>query len=184
MNSYKMSRENSEACSFLNPKVSKFQNEFKKSFWYLLTFIVQYWLPMYSLFIFQVSPFAFGRQKIWNQNISIAIFLLFFVVIHRSHKFEVNNSTKRWQGQFRSGCLGSIADILCHTTWTACFVRTLFNLCLLTLKQINLVKIYLLLGKSMSEALIFASTNPQYDNRLFIDFPGYLCLLTICLLFS
>ena len=24
-------------------------------------------------------------------------------------------------------------------------------------------------GKSLSEALIFASTNPQYDNRLFID---------------
>ena len=24
-------------------------------------------------------------------------------------------------------------------------------------------------GKSMSEALIFASTNPQYDNRLFIE---------------
>ena len=26
-------------------------------------------------------------------------------------------------------------------------------------------------GKSMSEALIFASTNQQYDNRLFIDLP-------------
>ena len=25
-------------------------------------------------------------------------------------------------------------------------------------------------GKSLSEALIFASTNPQYDKRLFIDF--------------
>ena len=24
-------------------------------------------------------------------------------------------------------------------------------------------------GKSLSEALIFASTNPQYDDRLFID---------------
>ena len=24
-------------------------------------------------------------------------------------------------------------------------------------------------GKSISEALIFASTNPQYDNRLFIE---------------
>ena len=24
-------------------------------------------------------------------------------------------------------------------------------------------------GKSLSEALIFASNNPQYDNRLFID---------------
>ena len=26
-------------------------------------------------------------------------------------------------------------------------------------------------GKSFSEALILASTNPQYDNRLFIDLP-------------
>ena len=26
-------------------------------------------------------------------------------------------------------------------------------------------------GKSMSEAIIFASTNPQYDNRLFIELP-------------
>jgi hypothetical protein len=26
-------------------------------------------------------------------------------------------------------------------------------------------------GKSFSEALIFASTNPQYDDRLFIDLP-------------
>ena len=26
-------------------------------------------------------------------------------------------------------------------------------------------------GKSLSEALIFASTNPQYDNRLFIELP-------------
>ena len=26
-------------------------------------------------------------------------------------------------------------------------------------------------GKSMSEALIFASTNPQYGNRLFIELP-------------
>ena len=26
-------------------------------------------------------------------------------------------------------------------------------------------------GKSMSEALIFASTNPQYDNRLCIELP-------------
>ena len=25
-------------------------------------------------------------------------------------------------------------------------------------------------GKSLSEALIFASTNPQYDDRLFIEF--------------
>ena len=27
-------------------------------------------------------------------------------------------------------------------------------------------------GKSLSEALIFASTNPQYDNRLFIELQG------------
>ena len=26
-------------------------------------------------------------------------------------------------------------------------------------------------GKSISEALIFASTNPQYDNRFFIELP-------------
>ena len=26
-------------------------------------------------------------------------------------------------------------------------------------------------SKSLSEALIFASTNPQYDDRLFIEFP-------------
>ena len=26
-------------------------------------------------------------------------------------------------------------------------------------------------GKSFSEALIFASTNPQYDDRLFIELP-------------
>ena len=29
----------------------------------------------------------------------------------------------------------------------------------------------LITGKSLSEALIFASTNPQYDKRLFIDLP-------------
>ena len=27
-------------------------------------------------------------------------------------------------------------------------------------------------GKSLSEALIFASNNPQYDDRLFIELPG------------
>ena len=26
-------------------------------------------------------------------------------------------------------------------------------------------------GKSLSDALIFASTNPQYDNRLFMELP-------------
>ena len=30
-----------------------------------------------------------------------------------------------------------------------------------------LYKIYIYTGKSLSEALIFASTNPQYDDRLF-----------------
>ena len=29
----------------------------------------------------------------------------------------------------------------------------------------------LVTGKSLSEALIFASTNPQYGKRLFIDLP-------------
>ena len=29
--------------------------------------------------------------------------------------------------------------------------------------------LYALTGKSLSEALIFASANPQYDNRLFIE---------------
>ena len=32
----------------------------------------------------------------------------------------------------------------------------------------NGVKVYFT-GKSLSEALIFASTNPQYDDRLFIE---------------
>ena len=35
-------------------------------------------------------------------------------------------------------------------------------------KENNLLKKINLTGKSLSEALIFASTNPQYDNRLFI----------------
>ena len=30
---------------------------------------------------------------------------------------------------------------------------------------------YLITGKSFSEALIFASTNPQNDKRVFIDLP-------------
>ena len=30
-------------------------------------------------------------------------------------------------------------------------------------------KIVFITGKSLSEALIFASTNPQYENRLFIE---------------
>jgi hypothetical protein len=31
--------------------------------------------------------------------------------------------------------------------------------------------ISLITGKSLSEALIFASINPQYDNRLFMELP-------------
>ena len=31
------------------------------------------------------------------------------------------------------------------------------------------MKALFLTGKSLSEALIFASTNPQYDDRLFIE---------------
>ena len=33
-------------------------------------------------------------------------------------------------------------------------------------------KVASITGKSMSEALIFASTKPQYDNRLFIELPA------------
>ena len=33
----------------------------------------------------------------------------------------------------------------------------------------NVTKTKLDTGKSLSEALIFASTNPRYDNRLFIE---------------
>ena len=36
-------------------------------------------------------------------------------------------------------------------------------------KYILLTKIALITGKSMSEALILESVNPQYDDRLFID---------------
>ena len=35
--------------------------------------------------------------------------------------------------------------------------------------KLGLVKWEMGTGKSLSEALIFASTNPQYDNRLFIE---------------
>ena len=45
-------------------------------------------------------------------------------------------------------------------------------------------------GKSLSEALILASTNPQYDDRLFIDLQVYMkmassdhVVYTICFLF-
>ena len=38
-----------------------------------------------------------------------------------------------------------------------------------SLKQVLLL--FLCTGKSMSQALIFASTNPQYDIRLFIELP-------------
>ena len=37
--------------------------------------------------------------------------------------------------------------------------------------SIQKVIILLCTGKSMSEALIFESTNPQYDNRLFSELP-------------
>ena len=33
------------------------------------------------------------------------------------------------------------------------------------------VPIYFITGRSLSEAIIFASTNPQYDDRLFIELP-------------
>ena len=36
-------------------------------------------------------------------------------------------------------------------------------------------------GKSFSEALILASVNPQYDKRLFIEFPEKYKLRTCCL---
>jgi len=36
-------------------------------------------------------------------------------------------------------------------------------------KKINRIVNYSFTGKSLSEALIFASTNPQYDDRLFIE---------------
>ena len=36
-------------------------------------------------------------------------------------------------------------------------------------KYLDEVKKIIDTGKSLSEALIFASTNPQYDNRLFIE---------------
>ena len=35
-------------------------------------------------------------------------------------------------------------------------------------------------GKSFSEALILASVNPQYDKRLFIEFPEKYMLATCC----
>ena len=35
-------------------------------------------------------------------------------------------------------------------------------------------------GKSFSEALILASVNPQYDKRLFIEFPEKYKLRTCC----
>ena len=53
-------------------------------------------------------------------------------------------------------------------------VKMLFHLCshyhYLTRYQKAQIMFNLPTGKSLSEALIFASTNPQYDNRLFIDF--------------
>ena len=40
-------------------------------------------------------------------------------------------------------------------------------------KENNLLKKINLTGKSLSEALIFASTNPQYDDRVFIAHENY-----------
>ena len=39
-----------------------------------------------------------------------------------------------------------------------------------SLKQFTMMTLQIT-GESMSEALISASTNPQYDNRLFIELP-------------
>ena len=36
-------------------------------------------------------------------------------------------------------------------------------------RRINMAKLSIITGKSLSEALIFASTNPQYDDSLFIE---------------
>ena len=64
-------------------------------------------------------------------------------------------------------CVFTIAGGLTAVIWTD-FVQTIlmiigaFILC---------AKGNFFTGKSMSEALIFASTNPQYDNRLFIELP-------------
>ena len=38
-------------------------------------------------------------------------------------------------------------------------------------------------GKSFSEALILASVNPQYDKRLFIEFPEKYKFRTFCVKF-
>ena len=43
--------------------------------------------------------------------------------------------------------------------------------------EITCKKVLLDTGKSLSEALIFASINPQYDNRLFIELPWKLHVL-------
>ena len=51
--------------------------------------------------------------------------------------------------------------------------------------SIQKVIILLCTGKSMSEALIFESTNPQYDNRLFIELPeGVSSTMILLLLFQ
>ena len=43
-----------------------------------------------------------------------------------------------------------------------------FNVCKRAKKCPTLIVLSLVTGKSLSEAFIFASTNPQYDDRLFI----------------
>ena len=56
------------------------------------------------------------------------------------------------------------------------FILTLFKIDIadmmsITSKHLIFLVFVFITGKSMSEALIFASTNPQYDNRLFIELP-------------
>ena len=56
------------------------------------------------------------------------------------------------------------------------FILTLFKIDIADMMSITSKHLFFLVfvfitGKSMSEALIFASTNPQYDNRLFIELP-------------
>ena len=48
--------------------------------------------------------------------------------------------------------------------WCGCVVNSLVN------KAVNYsLRLHAYTGKSFSEVLILASTNPQYDKRLFID---------------
>ena len=54
----------------------------------------------------------------------------------------------------------------CHAAFKWPFLHSLLNSC-----PNNGQKSQICTGKSFSEALIFISTNPQYDNRLFIELP-------------